>query len=65
MNAFIYFVASTSLSSFGMNLKSLMKFCLTSFHKNVSPRASSILYHMLGRSSNVDGNKCGHIRSSL
>ena len=64
-NVFIYFVASSNFSSFGIKLKSLIKFSLSSFHRNVSPRASSILYHFFGRSSNVEGNRCGHIRSSL
>ena len=65
INVFIYFVASTSFLSHDIKLKSLMKFSLCSFHKNVSPHASSILYHLLGRSSSVEGNRCGHIRSSL
>ena len=56
INFFICSIASTSLSSSGMNLKFLMKFYLISFHKNVSPHASSILYHLFGKSSNVDGN---------
>ena len=34
-------------------------------HMNVSPRASSILYHFFGKSDNVDGNRCGHVRSCL
>ena len=65
MNVFICFVASTSLSSSYINLKSLMKFSLRSCHMNVFPRDSSILYHLLGKSSNVDGNRCGHMHSSL
>ena len=65
MNVFICYVASTSLSSSSMNINSLIKFYLSSFHMNVSPHASSILYHLVGKSFNVDGNRCGHIRSSL
>ena len=42
-----------------------MKFSLSSCHMNVSPLASSILYHLFGKSTRVDGNKCGHAHSSL
>ena len=65
INVFICFVASTNLSSSGMNLKSLVNFSLSSFRTNVLPQDSSILYHLLGKSSNVDGNRCSHMRSSL
>ena len=42
----------------------MIKFSLSVYQVNVSPLASSILYHLLGRSSSVVGNKCGHVRSS-
>ena len=65
MNVFIYFAVSTSFSFCGIKLKSLMKFSISSFHWNVSPHASSILYHLFGKSASVEGNRCGHVRSSL
>ena len=40
------------------------KFSLRVFQVNVSPLASSILNHLLGRSSSIVGNKCGHVHSS-
>ena len=46
------------------NKKSLMKFCWSVFQVNVSPLASSILYHLLGKSLRVEGNRWGHIHSS-
>ena len=65
MNVFICFVTSINWSYFGMKLKYLVKFSFSSFHQNVSPHASSILYHLFGKSARVDGNICGHARSSL
>ena len=41
-----------------------MKFCLRMFQVNVLPLASSILYHLFGMLSRVDGNRWGHVRSS-
>ena len=38
-----------------MKLKSLIKISLSSCHKKVSPLASSILYHLFGKSVRVDG----------
>ena len=43
MNYLIYFVVSTKFLFCGIKLKSLIKFSLSSCHRNVSPRASSIL----------------------
>ena len=65
MNAFIYFAISTSFLFCGIKLKSLMNSSLSSFHWNVLPRASSILYHLFGKSASVEGNGCGHVRLSL
>ena len=65
INIFICFVASTNFLSFDIKLKSLIKFSLSSFHRNVSPRASSILYHLFGKLASVEGNSCGHVLSSL
>ena len=65
INVSICFVASTSWSSSGINLKSLMNFYFSSFHKNVSPHSSSILYHFFGKSSNFGGNRCDHIFLSI
>ena len=65
MNAFIYFAVSTSFLFYGIKMKSLMNFSLSLFHWNVSPHASSILYHLFGNLARVKGNRCGHVRSSL
>ena len=65
INSLICFVVSTNFLFCGIKLKSLMKFFLSSCHRNVSPLASSILYHLFGKSERVDGNKCGHAHSSL
>ena len=62
---FYLFCCFDQFGIFRYESKSLMKFSLSSCHMNVSPRASSILYHLFGKSSSVDGNKCGHVRSSL
>ena len=64
-NVLICSTVSTKFSSCGIKLKSLIKFSLSSCHRNVSPRASSILYHLFGKSESVDGNRCGHVCSSL
>ena len=65
INSLICFAISTKFSFCGIKLKSLMRFSLSSCHKKVSPLAYSILYHLFGKSARVDGNKCGHARSSL
>ena len=65
INVSICFVSLTSWSSSGINLKSLIKFSFSSFHKNVSPHSSSILYHFFGKSSSFGGNRCDHIFSSI
>ena len=41
-----------------------MKFCLRVCQMNVSPLASSILYHLLSKSLRVDGNRWVHVHSS-
>ena len=64
-NSLICFAVSTKFLFWGTKLKCLMTFSLISFHRNVSPQDSSILYHLFGKSDNIDGNRCGHVRSSL
>ena len=64
-NALICFYVSTKFSFWGTKLKSLIKFSLSSSHRNVSPRASLIFYHFFGKSESVDRNRHGHVRSSL
>ena len=41
-----------------------MKLCVRDCQVNVSPRSSSILYHLFGKLSRVDGNIWGHVHSS-
>ena len=57
INSLIFFPVSNKFSFCGIKLKSLMKFSLSSCHKNVSPLASSILYHLFGKSARVYGNR--------
>lgn len=63
MNCSICFATGFSFSSSGVKENSLIKFSLRVCQVNVSPLAS-ILYHLLGKSSSVVGNKCGHVCSS-
>ena len=65
INYLICCVVWARFSFWGMNLKSLIKISLISCQKKVSPLASSILYHLLGKSARVEGNKCGEALSSL
>ena len=64
-NCLIWCAVPANCLFWGMNWKSWIKFCLSSCQKKVSPWASSILYHLLGKSASVEGNKCGQDRSSL
>ena len=59
INCLTCFAVSPRFSFWGMKLKSLIKISLSSCHKKVSPLASSILYHLFGKSAGVEGNKCG------